>query len=119
MKVIIVEEVFSDRVVDPDRYRSLLQESITFFTDCFDLQVFPTLIETEKIIETQPIRGVIFLSQAMIKKAVDLGINHPRLTIIIFSSILDSAYRRVNENVFLVKKNGRHLQEALRILDPF
>jgi hypothetical protein len=119
MKVIIVEEVFSDRVVDPNRYRSLLQESTEFFTDCFDLQTVPTLSEADKIMETQPIRGVIFLSQAMIKKAIDLGNKHPRLTILVFSSILDSASRRVNENVFLVKKNGRHLQEALRILDPF
>jgi hypothetical protein len=116
MRLIIVKEVFSDRPVDPNRYRSFLDELAAFFKDHFRVRIAEELRDLKIHIRKDDVANIAFLSQAMISKAIDLGNMFPALKIVVFSSLpQESAVRGAHKNVFLIKKGEDHFGKALKV----
>jgi hypothetical protein len=123
MKVLIVTEVTSDRLVDPAYYLPFLEKMLAFVKDRLELEMIDELSAAKEKIVAGGISAVIFLSRAMMIKAMTLGRNFPQIDFLVFCGILEQDIQKPEDNVFLIKKDAGgqtdgHFREMLDILTP-
>ncbi|MDD4902799.1 MAG: hypothetical protein PHE24_06755 [Patescibacteria group bacterium] len=122
MRLLLVKQTYFYQPGNPVSYEDFFASVLKNLSPFFEIQVAEKADEAEKIIAEdtgKKISAALFLSQAMMAKAIKLGQKFPQLKFLVFGGNLENDFQRL-DNTYLIKKDASriesHFQKAREVI---